>query len=138
MGTALQPIVFLTRIHWLLFIHKGLSAFPSANTCQGQLQTPQSVQLLPSSIDVKNEWRYLYSPYMLSWCGQGQLLPLWYGNELEHSQIIFCFNAASFPQVVECVGLISSDLVVLPCAHIFSPCSTAIIQRLLASSQPFE
>ena len=75
------PNVFLTRIHRLLFTHKGMSTFPSANNCQGQLQTPQSVPVLPSSIDVKNEWRYLYSPYMPSWCGQGQLLPLWYGND---------------------------------------------------------
>jgi hypothetical protein len=56
---------------------------------------------------------------------------------LEHSQIIFSFNTTSFPQVVGGVELISSDLVVLPCAHIFNPRSTAVIQRLLAFSQPW-
>jgi len=111
-----------------------MSAFPGANNCQGQLKTPQSVPVLPSSIDVKNEWMYLYMP---SWRGQRQLLPLWYGNDLEHSQIIFSFNTASFPKVVGGAELISSDLVFLLCAHVFSHFSTAVIQRKLAFSQPW-
>jgi len=114
-----------------------MSAFPNANNCQGQLQTPQSVPVLPSNIDVKNEWRYLYSPYMPPWCGQGQLLPLWYGNDLEHSQIIFSFNMAYFPKVVGGAELISSDLMFFFCAHVFSHFSTAVIQRKLTFSQPW-
>jgi len=74
-ATAIHPTVFLAGIHRLLLTHKGVSAFPSANNCQGELQTPQSVPVLPSSIDFKNECGYC-SPYVLSWCGQGQLLPL--------------------------------------------------------------
>ena len=41
--TALQPNAFLTGIHRILVTKKGRSAFLSANNCQSQLQTPQSV-----------------------------------------------------------------------------------------------
>jgi hypothetical protein len=40
--TALLPNIFLSGIHQLLVTYKKLSAFPGANNCQGQLQTPQS------------------------------------------------------------------------------------------------
>jgi hypothetical protein len=43
--TAIQPNVFLTGIHRLLVTRKGRSSFPSANNCQGQMQTPQSVSV---------------------------------------------------------------------------------------------
>jgi len=41
--TALQPSTFLSEIHQLLITKKRKSAFPSANNCQGQLQTHESV-----------------------------------------------------------------------------------------------
>jgi hypothetical protein len=41
--TALRTNVFLTGIRRLLVINTGRSAFPRANRCQGQVQTPQSV-----------------------------------------------------------------------------------------------
>jgi len=41
--TALQPTVFFAGIHRLLVVNTGLSASPSANNRQGQLQTPYSV-----------------------------------------------------------------------------------------------
>jgi len=46
--TALHPNMVLTEVHVrrLLVTNKGASAFPSANDCQGQLQTPQSVSLV--------------------------------------------------------------------------------------------
>jgi len=37
--------MFLTGIHLLLVTSKGRSAFRSANHCQGQLQTPQSLSV---------------------------------------------------------------------------------------------
>ena len=48
--TALHRTVFLTEVHvhGLLVANKGASAFPSANNCQGQLQTPQSVSVVTS------------------------------------------------------------------------------------------
>jgi len=44
--TAVQPNAFLNEIHQLLFTNKGRLGFHSANICQGQLQTPQSVLVL--------------------------------------------------------------------------------------------
>jgi hypothetical protein len=44
--TAIQSNTFLNEIHQLLFTNKGRSGFHSANICQGQLQTPQSVSVL--------------------------------------------------------------------------------------------
>jgi hypothetical protein len=44
--TVLQPNVFLTGIHWLFVIKKKGSAFPTANYCQGQLKTSQSLSIL--------------------------------------------------------------------------------------------
>jgi hypothetical protein len=44
--TTVQPNAFLTGKHQLLVTNMGLSSFPSANPCQGQLQTPQSVPTL--------------------------------------------------------------------------------------------
>jgi hypothetical protein len=46
--TALHTNVFLTEVHvhLLLVTNKGASAFPSANNCQGQLKTPQSVSVV--------------------------------------------------------------------------------------------
>lgn len=41
--TTLMTVVFLTGICWLVFTSYGQSAFPSANNCQWQLQTPQSL-----------------------------------------------------------------------------------------------
>jgi hypothetical protein len=43
--TALQSIVFLTGMYWLLVTNKGRLAFPQ-NNCQGQLQIPQAVSVL--------------------------------------------------------------------------------------------
>jgi hypothetical protein len=43
--TAVQPNVFLTGKHWSRVTGKGGSAFHSANACQGQLQTPQSLSV---------------------------------------------------------------------------------------------
>ena len=43
--TTLQPNVFLTGIYWALGNNKELSAFPSADHSQGQLQTPQSLSV---------------------------------------------------------------------------------------------
>jgi hypothetical protein len=45
--TALYANVFLTGIHWLLVTSIGQLAFPSANNCQGQLQTLQSLSVHP-------------------------------------------------------------------------------------------
>ena len=42
--TAIRCNVFLTVIHRLLVANWERSPFPSANHCQGQLQTPQSVK----------------------------------------------------------------------------------------------
>ena len=64
-------------------------------------------------------------------------LPLWYGSELEHAQIIFGFNSPSFPQAVGGAELISSDLVFLICVNKFSLLSTEVIHKLLAFSQPW-
>jgi hypothetical protein len=47
---ALQRNVVLTIIHMLLVTHKGKSATPTANNCQGQAKTPQSVSV-PQSHD---------------------------------------------------------------------------------------
>ena len=44
--TALQSSIFLTGIHRLLVTNKERSAFPNANNCQGQLQSPRSVSVL--------------------------------------------------------------------------------------------
>ena len=44
--TAIQPTVYCAGIHRLLVVNTGLSASTSANNCQGQLQTPQSVSVL--------------------------------------------------------------------------------------------
>jgi hypothetical protein len=44
--TVLQPTVFFAGIHRLLVVNTGLSASPSANNRQGQLQTPHSVWVL--------------------------------------------------------------------------------------------
>jgi hypothetical protein len=41
--TAFQPNIFLTGTHRLLVTSNGWSAFPSANNCQGQLQTAESL-----------------------------------------------------------------------------------------------
>ena len=41
----LSPNVCFTTIHRLLFTTKGRSASPSANNCQGQLKTSQSVSI---------------------------------------------------------------------------------------------
>jgi hypothetical protein len=41
--TELQPDVFFNLILQLMATNKGQSAVPSANNCQGQLQTAQSV-----------------------------------------------------------------------------------------------
>jgi hypothetical protein len=41
--TELQPNVLLIAIDLLLVTNNERSAFPGANHCQGQLQTPQSV-----------------------------------------------------------------------------------------------
>ena len=43
--TALQADVFFTGIHRLLVTNKERSAFPSADHCQGQLQTRQSLSV---------------------------------------------------------------------------------------------
>jgi hypothetical protein len=49
--TAIQSnVFFLTGIHWLLVTNMGLTAFPSANNCQGQPQTPQSVPVVPQVV----------------------------------------------------------------------------------------
>jgi hypothetical protein len=37
-----STVFFLTGIHRLLFANKKQSPFPSANHCQGQMQTPVS------------------------------------------------------------------------------------------------
>ena len=42
------PKFFLTGIHQLLITSKERSAIPSANICQGQMQTPQSLSFLGS------------------------------------------------------------------------------------------
>jgi hypothetical protein len=47
--TALHTNVFLTRIHRLLVTNREVSAFPSANDCQGQLHTAQLVSVLWST-----------------------------------------------------------------------------------------
>jgi len=46
--TELQPTAFLTEIHRLLATKKKytFSVCPTANHCQGQLPTPQSVTVL--------------------------------------------------------------------------------------------
>jgi hypothetical protein len=41
--TALKPDVFFTELHRLLVTNNGGSTLRSANTFQGQLQTPQSL-----------------------------------------------------------------------------------------------
>jgi hypothetical protein len=51
--TALQPHTFLTGIHRLLVTNKGRSALLSANHCQGQLKTPQSVTVASPVITQK-------------------------------------------------------------------------------------
>ena len=45
---SLQRNVVLTVIHVLLVTHKGKSATPTANNCQGQVKTPQSVSVSQS------------------------------------------------------------------------------------------
>jgi hypothetical protein len=45
--TALQLDLFLTGIHQSLVTNKEVSAFPSANHCQGQLQSLQSLYIPP-------------------------------------------------------------------------------------------
>jgi hypothetical protein len=44
--TEHQPSIFLNGIHRQLVTNKGRSAFPRANTCQGQFKTPQSVSVV--------------------------------------------------------------------------------------------
>jgi len=47
--TALQPNVFLTRIHWLLSQTREDRLSPSHKICQGQLHAPQSVSVAVST-----------------------------------------------------------------------------------------
>ena len=42
-ASSLHPDVLLTGMHWWVVTSKGMSAFPTTNNCQGQLQTPQSL-----------------------------------------------------------------------------------------------
>ena len=44
--TAFQPTVSVTVIEQLLVTNRGLSALPSANNCQGQLENSQSITVL--------------------------------------------------------------------------------------------
>jgi hypothetical protein len=46
--TTFQPNVFLSRVHRLLVTNSRRSPFPSANRCQGQLQTTQSFACINS------------------------------------------------------------------------------------------
>jgi len=49
-ANSLQLSVFLTGIYQLLDTNKGRSAWPSANNCQGRLQTPQSLTVPKSHL----------------------------------------------------------------------------------------
>jgi hypothetical protein len=80
---ARQRSVLLTVIHGLLVTHKGKSATPTANNCQGQMKTPQSVSVLQlhdcthkgewasprGKTNVKVKWKllsqYQYSSHMI-------------------------------------------------------------------------
>ena len=55
--TALQDNVPLTGIHRLLIRNKGRWDFPSAKDCQAQLQTPQSVSVVPLGSKSSNPGR---------------------------------------------------------------------------------
>jgi hypothetical protein len=44
--TPLQPSLFVTGIHGLLVTSNRMSSFPSADHCQGQLKTPQSLPVI--------------------------------------------------------------------------------------------
>ena len=48
--SAFQPNIIISGLIGLLVNGKGRSGFPSANNCQGQLQTPQSVLVTTSHI----------------------------------------------------------------------------------------
>ena len=57
--TALQLNIFLSGIYRLLIRSKGPSAFPSANNCQGQPQTPESLSVITYSTCTVKESRCL-------------------------------------------------------------------------------
>jgi hypothetical protein len=56
--TALQPGVFLSGIHRVLLKNKVRSAFASANNCQSQIRTPQSVTTM--CINSQTQHKYLH------------------------------------------------------------------------------
>jgi hypothetical protein len=56
--TALQPNVFLVGIHPLLFTNKGGPSFSTADNCQGQLNTPQSVLAEETIYNIYFEYEY--------------------------------------------------------------------------------
>lgn len=49
--TDLQPNVFLTGTLLLVVTNKGQSAFPRANYCQVQLQTPQPITIITMALE---------------------------------------------------------------------------------------
>jgi hypothetical protein len=59
--TELQPKVFFNWNTSVTGHRKGQSAFPSANHCQGQLQTPQSLTVC-LCMSVHTEWRKPLDP----------------------------------------------------------------------------
>jgi len=49
--TDLQPNVYLPGTLQLVVTNKGQSAFPRANHCQGQLQTPQPIPIITIALE---------------------------------------------------------------------------------------